>query len=153
MAALLALCSQIQLPLPPIPINLALLAVYLCGAVLGKRLGTLAVAVYLLMGLCGLPVFAGFQGGPGALFGNTGGYLLGYLACAFLTGLWPHRRLMAMGLGLLACYSLGTLWYMLLTHTPLWASLTACVLPFIPGDMVKIALAALLARRIKKAYG
>ena len=150
MAALIALCSQIQLPLPPIPINLALLAVFISGGVLGKKGGVLATAVYLMLGLCGLPVFAGLQGGPGVLFGPTGGYLMGYLACAWLTGIQPRRPWLGMGLGLAACYFTGSLWYMLITQTPLCASLSLCVLPFIPGDIVKILLALLLTKRLQK---
>ena len=74
-AALTAICSQIQIPLPYIPINLALFSVHLCGILLGSKRAVLSQSVYLLLGLIGLPVFAGFKGGPGVLFGNTGGYI------------------------------------------------------------------------------
>ena len=85
-AALMAVCSQIQIPLPMVPINLALFAVHLCGALLGAKWGALSISAYVLLGLVGAPVYAGFASGPAALFGKTGGYILGYILSAFLVG-------------------------------------------------------------------
>lgn len=157
MAALTAVCSQILIPLPPIPINLALFAVHLCGALLGARYGMLSMAVYALLGAVGVPVFAGFGSGPAALFGKTGGYILGYVLCAGVVGALSRRlgftfpRLcVCMTVGLLVCYAFGTAWFMALTGTGLAASLSYCVLPFLPGDALKIALAATLALRLRK---
>ena len=156
MAALIAVCSQIQIPLPAIPVNLALFAVHLSGALLGAAGGTLSAAVYVLLGVIGLPVFVGFRAGPAVLFGKTGGYILGYLFCAWLVGLlsrrhpFTFRRLcLSMTLGALVCYFFGTVWFMILTGLDLPAALSLCVLPFLPGDAVKIALAALLALRLR----
>lgn len=156
-AALTAVCSQIQIPLAVIPINLALFAVHLNAALLPKRYAALSMLAYLLLGLAGVPVFVGFRGGVGALFGNTGGYIVGYVVSAYLTAWllekwgrnWP-RMALAMAAGVLACYAFGTAWYMMLTGVSLAASLGACVLPFLPGDAVKIALAVLLALRLEK---
>ena len=75
MAALTAICSQIQIPLPMVPINLALFAVHLSGALLGWKYGALSMVVYALLGVIGVPVFAGFGSGPAVLFGKTGGYI------------------------------------------------------------------------------
>ena len=86
MAALTAICSQIQIPLPMIPINLALFAVHLSGALLGWKYGALSMVVYALLGVIGVPVFAGFGSGPAVLFGKTGGYILGYILCALIVG-------------------------------------------------------------------
>lgn len=85
--ALVAVCSQITIPLPIIPINLALFAVYLAGALLGPWRGALSLVVYLLLAAVGVPVMAGFRGGLGNLVGNTGGYVVGYIFAAFFTGL------------------------------------------------------------------
>lgn len=156
-AALTAVCSQIQIPLAVIPVNLALFSVHLCAALMKKRYAALSMTVYLLMGLAGLPVFVGFQGGAGVLFGRTGGYIIGYVASAYLTALlmekvgraWWQAALF-MAVGVLACYAFGTAWYMALTKTPLWLSLSYCVFPFLPGDAVKITLAVLLAGRLEK---
>lgn len=156
-AALTAIFSQIALPLPftPVPINLATAAIFLAGALLGSTWGTASQGVFILLGLAGLPVFAKFQSGFGALFGPTGGFIIGYAAAAFIIGIllkgncasfWKNAA--AMAAGLLACYALGTLWFMAVTQRELLAALTACVFPFLPGDAVKIALCAFLARRL-----
>ena len=85
-AALLAVCSQIQIPLEFIPINLALFAVYLAGIILGPWAGASSVSVFVLLGVAGVPVFAGFKGGLGAITGPTGGYIVGYIFAALVTG-------------------------------------------------------------------
>ena len=87
MAALLCVAGPLTVSIGPIPLSLATFVVYMAGAVLGAKRGTLAVAVYLLLGLVGLPVFSGFTGGLQKLIGVTGGYLVGYLPCALITGL------------------------------------------------------------------
>ena len=157
MAALTAVCSQIQIPLPMVPINLALFAVHLCGALLGAKYGSIGMVVYVLLGLAGLPVFAGFTGGMGILFGTTGGYIIGYILDALIVGLlvsrWGYKFwkcCLAMAIGLLVCYFFGTIWFMALTGMNLWLSLVYCVFPFLLGDAVKIALAAYLAKRLRK---
>ena len=154
-AALTAICSQIQIPLPMVPINLALFAVHLCGALLGPRDGTLSLALYICLGAIGVPVFTGFAGGLGVLLGKTGGYAVGYILCAAIVGLLYRKwrsfplQCMAMALGALACYAFGTIWFMAVTQLDLWTSLAYCVWPFLPGDVVKILLAAWMARRLR----
>ena len=154
-AALMAVCSQLSIPLPMVPINLALLAALLGGALLGPKLGAAAIGVYVLVGLMGAPVFASFGAGPGTLFGKTGGYIIGYVLAAFLTGLLAGkgkgywRTCLAMVVGTLACYLFGTAWFMQVTGIELWLSLTYCVLPFLPGDGLKILAAAWLSRRLR----
>ena len=156
-AALTAVCSQIQISLPMVPINLALFAVHLCGALLGAKWGALSMTAYALLGVVGAPVFSGFSSGPAVLFGKTGGYILGYILCALLVGLLSRRigfnakgLVIAMVAGLAACYVFGTIWFMVITGMSLQLSLTYCVLPFLPGDAVKIALAAFLTLRLRK---
>ncbi len=156
-AALLAACSQIVIPLPMISINLALFAVHLAGAVLGPRWGTASVLVFIVLGACGVPVFLGFQAGPAYLFGMTGGYILGYLLDALLVGLWTRRignslphLCIAMVLGVTVCYAFGTAWFMVLTGRTLMESLLICVLPFLPGDAVKIGLAAVVTKALER---
>lgn len=157
MAALTAICSQIQIPLPMVPINLALFAVHLCGALLGAKWGALSMVVYALLGAIGVPVFAGFGSGPAVLFGKTGGYILGYILCALLVGLLSRRigftmksLCISMVIGVAVCYAFGTIWFMVITGMNLMTSLTYCVVPFLPGDVIKIVLAALLALRLQK---
>lgn len=157
--ALTAVCSQIQIPLPLIPINLALFSVFVCGALLGPLCGLAAMVAYTLLAAVGVPVLSGFAGGLSALLGPTGGYVLGYILCAAVTGLWVRRfgsslRMLFAGmvLGLLSCYVPGTLWFMLVTGRGVVESLGLCVLPFLPGDAIKIVLAALLTRRLQAPY-
>ena len=156
-AALTAVCSQIQIPLPMIPINLALFAVHLCGALLGAKWGALSMAVYALLGAVGVPVFAGFGSGPAVLFGQTGGYIIGYILCAAIVGLLSRRLgftfpklCLSMVIGVAVCYVFGTAWFMVISGLNLATSLSYCVLPFLPGDAVKILLAAFLALRLRK---
>lgn len=155
--ALTAVCSQLQIPLPMIPINLALFSVYLSGALLGAKGGALAMTAYALLGAAGVPVFAGFGSGPATLFGRTGGYILGYILAAAIVGALSRRwgrtfakLCLAMLAGMLVCYLFGTAWFMALTGMNLATSLSYCVLPFLPGDAVKIALAALLTVKLQK---
>ena len=161
MAALICVAGPLTVAIGPIPLSLCTFAVYMAGAVLGAKLGPLAVAVYLLIGAVGVPVFSGFSGGLQKLVGVTGGYLIGYLACAWLTGLGvkpgqtepgPRWRLPAfMLLGTAVLYAVGTAWFMIQTGNGLVASLGLCVVPFLPGDAVKIAAASILAWPVRKA--
>ncbi len=155
-AALTAVLSQIAVPLPMVPINMALLAVYLAGGVLGARDGAMSQVVYVLMGAVGLPVFSLFRGGIGILLGPTGGYIAGYILTAALVGylvehwgghFWQLVLSMIIGLGL--CYMLGTFWFVGISHNTFAAALSVCVLPFLPGDGVKIVLAAVLIPKIR----
>lgn len=155
--ALIAVLAQIQLPLPPVPLSLALLAVHLTGLLLGPKDGALAVCAYVLLGLCGLPVFAGFASGPSVLLGPTGGYLVGYAVCAAVSG-WSARRFglhsaklyLGMTAGMLICSALGGLWLMAITNAAPSLSFVSSLLIFLPGDAIKIILAAALARRLEE---
>ena len=155
--ALLCVLSQIQIPLPPVPLSLSLLGVHLAGALLGRRSGAAATFAYVLLGAAGVPVFAGFAGGVSVLLGPTGGFLMGYILCAWLVGLLTEhfgfsRRclILSMAAGTLACYAIGTAWFTLVTGANSASALSSCVLPFLPGDLLKILLAAFLVRRLQK---
>lgn len=156
LAAATAVCAQIAVPLPGgVPLTLSLVAVYLAGALLEPLPAFLSQLCYLLMGFCGIPVFAGFAAGPKVLFGVTGGFLLAYPIMALLVSLAVHRfggkrfpLLLSMTVALLLCYLLGCLWFMAQLHRGWEAALTACVLPFVPVDLLKIVLSALVAHRL-----
>lgn len=154
-AALTAVFSQIALPLPftPVPVNLATLSVLLAAVLLGTKAGAVSQCVYLLAGAVGLPVFSRFMGGVSVLVGPTGGYLIGYPIAALTTGFLDARlrgrrfgSVLAMIAGIAVCYAFGTLWYVISTHTPIVSALLACVVPFLPGDALKIVAAAILAK-------
>lgn len=154
-AALTAVFSQIAIPTPwMVPVNLATLAVFLSGAVLGARWGAAAQLAYLALGLCGVPVFSGFRGGVQVLAGPTGGYLIGYVAAALLVGVLAHKLHgkavlpFAMAAGLALCYAFGTAWFMASTGSGLMRALALCVVPYLIGDALKIAAATLVAPRL-----
>lgn len=152
-AVLIAIASQIQIPLPLVPINGALLAVHLCAMVLPVKSAVFSVLVYLVLGAIGLPVYSGMTAGIGVLMGATGGYLFGYLGSVALSSWMIHRQhsvYLSLVLGLLLCYSVGTLWFMQVTKMSLAASLSYCVFPFIMGDAIKIIIAKMIGHRIKK---
>lgn len=158
--ALITVCAQISLPIGPVPFTLQTLAVALTGALLGWKRGICAVLVYVLMGLCGIPVFAGFRAQE-ALFGATGGYIFGFVfeaLCPALVKLAPVQRRWGraalfyggMIAGLAACYFFGTVWFVLLSKSTVSAAFAVCVLPFLLPDFVKLLAAALLAVRLEK---
>lgn len=156
-AALIAVCSILSVPVGQVPVTLQTFAVCLAAAVLGWKRGTLSVLVYILLGAVGVPVFAGMSGGVGILAGPTGGYIIGFILTALLVGLAADRfgrkvlpLSVAMVLGVLACYALGTVWFIVVTGMGLGEALMLCVVPFLIPDGVKIALAVILANRLCK---
>jgi len=156
-AALLCILGPLSIAIGPVPLSLATFGVYLAGALLGPKKGTLAVGLYLLIGIAGVPVFSGFSGGFQKLAGVTGGYLAGYLPCAFLTGLGALRQVKhfavlpaMMAAGAAVLHPTGTLWFMAQTGNGLGSALSLCVVPFLPGDAMKIAAASLISVPVKK---
>ncbi len=160
-AAIIAICSWIQIPLT-VPFTLQTFAVFCTLGILGGKNGTISVLLYIILGAVGVPVFAGFSGGVGVLLGTTGGYIIGFLFTALLYWAITHFfgdklpvMIIAMALGLVVCYAFGTAWFMLVYARTtgavgLMTALGWCVFPFILPDCVKIALAILLAKRIPK---
>lgn len=156
LCAVLCVTAQIVIPIGPVPFSMAVFGVALVGALLPRAAALGSLGCYLALGLFGLPVFAGFKAGPGALFGVTGGYLLGYFALAFCASLAMARprpwvaRLALCAVGLCGMYLFGTLWFMVLTGAGFWAALAACVAPFALADALKTALALALAAALQK---
>jgi biotin transport system substrate-specific component len=149
-SALIALSARVAIPLPfsPVPVTGQTFAVLLVGAALGRRRGAAAVIAYLAEGAAGLPVFAGLNAGPAVLVGPTGGYLIGFIPGAWLCGLlaergWDRRvgtTILSMILGNVAIFAVALPWlarYVGASHV--WAM---GFWPFVPGDIVKIGLAA-----------
>ena len=148
-SALMALCSWISLPLGPMSVTLQTFSLYLTLFLLGGRLGTVSVLIYLLLGAVGLPVFSGFQGGIGILLGPTGGFLFSFMLTTllywFLTFRFgPRLRIPAAIIGTILCYIVGLLWLGRFTAAPMAA------LPMIMGDVLKLLLAHHLSRRLQK---
>ena len=154
-AAVICVMSQIALPVQPIPVNMGMFAVLLSGGFLGKKYGVLSVAVYMLLGAAGVPVFSGFRGGFAVLAGPTGGYIAGYIIIAFVTGVVCERTkkskviVVFMSLGLIICYLLGTLWYCYVLKSDFSTAFIVCVPPFVAGDIIKITLASICIKKFR----
>lgn len=157
-SALFAVCAWITVPVGDMAITLQTFGVALTLGLLGGKLGTISIFVYLLLGAAGLPVFSGFQGGMGAVLGVTGGYLVGFavwgLAYWLITALWKadRSRLFGTVLGLLLCYAFGTVWFRFgyLQNGGIGAILIKCVFPYLLPDALKLTLAWFLTQRLKR---
>ena len=160
-AIIIAICSWISVP-ATVPFTLQTFGVFIAVGVLGGKRGSLSVLVYLLLGVIGVPVFAGFSGGLGVLLGSTGGYIIGFLFSALI--MWGMEILfgksnvvlvVSMIVGLLVCYLFGTVWFMSVyarTTGPIgvMTALGWCVFPYIIPDGIKIVLAMILCKRMAK---
>lgn len=148
-SALLAASAQVQVPMWPVPMTMQTFAVLVIGLAYGARLGAATVALYLFEGAIGLPVFAGLAGGAHHLVGPTGGYLAGFVVAAAVVGGLAERgwsrtvagTAAAVVIGSAIIYLLGVSW--LASHFGLETAISAGLLPFLAGDAVKAALAAL----------
>ncbi len=162
--ALIAVCSWISVPslLPSmVPFTMQTFAVCLVAALFGLRLGLWTVGCYILLGLIGAPVFTGFRGGPAVLLGPTGGYIVGFLFTALAVGLGSDRHgnntlalVLSMAAGIALCYVFGTAWFIFVYSrrsgaVGILTALSWCVFPYLIPDGIKIALAVLLARRLR----
>lgn len=147
----------LNIPISPVPISLGTLGIYLAVSILGMRSGTLSVAIYILLGFAGVPVFVNFTSGAGKLFGPTGGYIIGYilmaLICGFFIDKWDGRfivNFLGMVLGTAICYLFGTIWLALQMSLTFPQALAEGVLPYIPFDLVKLLLALILGSQVRK---
>jgi biotin transport system substrate-specific component len=154
--ALIAMGSFIALPIGPVPIVMQNLFVLLAGIILGPAWGLACVGIYLLIGLAGLPVFAGGTSGIGKLFGPTGGYLFGYLPAVFVTGAIAKGLkksmagdVIAMVIGSLIVYAVGVPWLKTAVSLSWQKAVAAGMVPFLIGDGLKIAAAAFMAKKIR----
>lgn len=163
-AALLAVSSQISIPIGPVPVVMQVMMVLLAGMVLGSRLGPASVAVWVLLGVFGLPVFAQGKAGAAVLIGPTGGYIVGYFFCAYIVGyVAEHFELtykytaLSMLAGLAVIYGAGLAGFMLSFQYVLHKAMTLdralnlAVLPFLPFDLIKTAAAVYVGVRVRRA--
>ncbi|RDU22786.1 biotin transporter BioY [Anaerosacchariphilus polymeriproducens] len=158
-SVLITICSWIYVP-TVVPFTLQTFAIFCALCLLGGKLGTCSIIVYILLGVVGIPVFAGFNGGVGALLGATGGYIIGFIFMGLIywliTGIFGNKTyisFIAMILGLAVCYAIGTAWFMFVYiqksgSISLLSVLGLCVFPFIIPDMIKMILAVFLAKKL-----
>lgn len=157
-AAFIAVCGFVTIKLPTlVPITLQTAGVCITAALLGPVGSVISVAVYIALGAIGLPVFSGFSGGIGHIAGATGGFIVGFLPAAFLTGLLSKRigrgffgLAASMAAGVIVCYAVGCLWYVIVTESSLESAFLACVLPFLIPDALKILLSSAVCLKVRK---
>lgn len=150
MAAVMCVMSPWSINVGPIPLSLATLALYIIASLCSPKTTVAAMAVYISLGAVGLPVFSNFTGGFEKIAGVTGGYIIGYLPCAFIISMilykhsnkWLYPAAMMAGTAVL--YLFGTVWFCYATGTGFIKALSVCVLPFLIGDGIKIAAASIL---------
>ncbi len=147
--AVLCLISPFTIPFGAIPFSLSALGIYLTALFLPDFYSVWTVLTYVLLGLFGMPVFSGFQGGVGVIAGPTGGFIVGYIICAFIIALLKKKnKLLSLILGTAALYVSGLLWYSFVTETGIFHSFLMSAMPFIPFDSVKIFVAYILSEKI-----
>ncbi len=153
--AVTAVCAQMCIPLPNgVSLTLQTFAVALCGYILGIFKGTAAVALYIAIGLCGLPVFSAFSGGFSALSGPTGGFIVGFIPfvilCGAAMGKRPVKALTLGGIGVVLCHISGIFYFTLLTHTAVPSAFIAVSAPYLAKDILCVSAAYFISRRIKR---
>ena len=169
-AALIAICSWISITIGPVPFTLQTMAIFAVLMTIGGARGSVAVIIYLLLGLVGVPVFAGFKGGPASFLGPTGGFLVGFAVASLVWILLERllrdkmsssavKRILYGVINAVICevvmYTIGVIWFMVVYGQQtgpvgLGATLTMCVVPFIIPDIVKIAVAIVIGERAGK---
>ena len=169
-AAIISVTSQISIPMPAgVPMTLQTLIIPIAGIVLGRKKGTVATLIYLLMGAVGIPVFAGFSGGLGKLLGITGGFLISFPVLSYTAGLgdklgrkasFTSKKYLyyiilvaSLLIGATINYIFGTIWFVVSSGSSVIAALSACVIPFIPTALLKIALITIIAPMLKQRLG
>lgn len=164
MTAITCILGPLSIPIPfsPVPISFTNLAIYLTAFILGWKRGTLSYLIYLFLGLVGLPIFSNFSGGPSKLFGPTGGYLIGFILMAFISGLFIEffngnvsMYILGLMLASAANYLLGTAWLSYQLDLTFYQALSVGVFPYLIGDGIKIAIAIaigpMIRNRLKQA--
>lgn len=155
--ALTAAGAFIVIPMPFVPITAQTFFLNIAAILLGGPLGAISQFIYVMLGVVGVPVFAGGKAGLGVIFGPTGGYLLGFIIAAFIVGSVNKMKksagifwhIFSMVIGMLVIYFLGSLQLALVAKITFHKALAVGVLPFIPGDFIKILLAAIICSRLK----
>ena len=151
--ALITVGGWISIPFI-VPFTLQTLFILLAASVM-KKYAVIPTALYVLFGTFGLPIFHNGTSGIGILLGPTGGFLIGFISMAFIAGLFFSKKsvpldIAGLCLATIVCYIFGVVWFMISAGATLWAALITCVIPFIAGDIIKIAAAELIILRLRK---
>lgn len=156
-AALLSILSVVSVPIGPVPITMSLLAIFIISMILRPKYSVTATLVYITLGAIGLPIFSGFRSGVQTLVGPTGGFIVAYPLMALLISfavvrlgrkVWVCEASGAVSL--ILCYLLGTVWFMIVADSTVVSALTACVLPFVAFDTLKLVAACAVTVALEK---
>ena len=157
LSAIICVFSPFSIPAGAIPVSLSTFAIYIISCSVNKKYSVPSVAVYILIGAIGLPVFSSFTGGLQCITGYTGGYIIGYIPCAFIiawmTDKFENTKIiypLSMVAGTCVCYLFGITWYMHKAECGFSQAAAVCILPFIIGDMIKIAAASCIGITLKQ---
>lgn len=140
----------------PVPITLANFIIYIYAVVLGAKKATIATVIYIFIGIIGFPVFSNYTGGISKIVSPTGGYIIGFIFIALITGVFYEKfeckKMAIIGaiLGTIICYIIGTIWLKILINKTFLEALIIGVLPYIFLDLIKIVLAISIGDKIKK---
>ncbi|URZ08582.1 biotin transporter BioY [Clostridium felsineum] len=154
-AAISCVLSQISIPIGTVPITMQVMAVYLAGVILGEKRGFISQLVYVVLGSIGVPVFAGFSGGIGAVVGPTGGFIIAFPFMTLIVGYVSDKYkkripiIISMVVASVFCYILGSVWLALMTKMSFLAAIKVAVLPFILFDIIKIIIVSIVAVSIR----
>lgn len=154
---LIVVCAYISIPMA-VPFTLQTLAIFLSMGVLGGKKSLISISLYILIGMLGLPVFSGFKSGLGVIMGPTGGYVIGFIFMPIIYMFFEKKKdlfkIIGMVLGLLACYTLGSIWFIIVytKEITLFKVLMMCVIPFIIPDLVKMVIAFLASKKLYPIY-
>ena len=161
MTSIICIIAPFSVPIPfsIVPISCATFAVYLSAGILGAKSGVISVAIYILLGFVGVPVFAGWSAGAGVVLGPTGGYIFGFMIIAYFTGTFIKRCnnsifYMAVGMiiGTIGCYGIGSVWLGLQLNLSIWQALMVGVIPYVLGDVIKMVFALFIIKSLR-SYG
>ncbi|WP_058484885.1 biotin transporter BioY [Defluviitalea phaphyphila] len=155
--AVICILAPLSIPIGLVPISFTNLAIYFAVYILGMKKSVLSCILYILIGFIGVPVFSQFTGGPAKLLGPTGGYIIGFIFMALVSGFFIDRFFdkwylcfTGMVLGTIVCYILGTIWLSYQANLSISSALGVGVIPFIPGDLIKIVIATFIGPLIRK---
>ena len=158
MAALMCIFGPMSVPIGPVPVSLTNLVIYFTVYLIGMKGATVSYLIYMLLGIVGLPVFSGYQGGLAKVAGPTGGYLVGFILMALICGFVMEKSnvnipitVVGMIVGTLVAYAFGTVWFVQLMDVTYSYALTVCVFPFIPFDLAKIGIPTVLGKVVRMA--
>lgn len=157
MSAVICILGPLSIPIGVVPITFTNLAIYFSLYALGMKKGTMSYIIYIFIGFIGLPVFSGFGGGPSKIIGPTGGYLIGFIFMALISGIFIDKYFdrwyicfIGMVLGISLCYVFGSIWLSYQAKISVSHAFTIGVFPFIPGDLIKVLIATFTGPIIRK---